>query len=433
MKKAGYIVFFVCLGEFLFCLSVFILLLCLLLGIHSDGARVEKFLASEPAEYHLNVALDTLFSEGTEYKEVRDDSACAKYISPEGIEFISRSKSWDTAGLESLYKELLRNKHGEELYSLVSVTVYPKPDEEAAATHKNYSRICKVPFSHTLLPDDFEISFNLEGGAIALYDGDGITTAEGMADSLSHEYGHHFTRYYMLKSNGEELYDTEYAKLRGLTAENSFVDLSDDNYYYENHYKYILEIAAEDYVTLMGSPATREVSDYKDIMETLYMDGYSWRTTRSSAVQENLTIPMACEAEGLADYFYSFIGEEAPEYDIKKEMNIRINKRSQSYNLVGGYRTFVYYEVEFDKVYGEDAAYVLSVYDPGDYKDTVRPIRTVTSDEKALCRIGNAVRNLGSSVVFNDDGIATGTKIFVVNVITADGELYTSAPFSYTF
>ncbi len=434
MKKTGYIMFFVSLGIFLPCVIIFTLLLSSFLGIQTQGARADEFLASEPSHRYVNTALTELLDKGTVLKNVRDDSVCARYISPEGIEFTSRSEKWDESDLELLYEELLRNKHGEELYHLTNVIVYPQKDEQAAATHKNASQLCSVPVSHTLLPEGFEVEYFRRGGVITLYDGDGITTVGGMADSLSHEYGHHYTRYHMLDCYGEEVYDTEYAKLRGLNTDNSYTDGDgDDNFYMDNHYKYVLEIAAEDYVALMGSPASREIADYKDIMESLYLDSYSWSASRSSAVQENLTIPMACEMEGLADYFYSFLDEEAPEYDIKKEMNIRIKKRSQSYNLVGGYRTFVYYDVEFDKVYGEDATYVLTVYDPEDFYHTVQPVRTVTSGEKALCCVGNAVRNLGSSVVYNDDKIATGTKVFIVNVITADGELYTSAPFSYTF
>lgn len=436
MKKAGYIVFFVCLGEFVFCLITFIMLLYVLLGVQSQGLKAEEFLLSEPSQSYVNTAVIELLDEGVHIEESIDQSMAAKYVSPEGIQFISRSDEWDETDLELLYKELLRNKHGEELYHLSGVVIYPEKDDKAAATHQNSEQHCSVPFAHTLLPEDYMIYFTRTSGQISLYNGDGITTTDGMANSLSHEYGHHFTRYYMLKSNGEELYDTEYAKLRGLTSENSYADRNvSEDFYYDNHYKFILEIAAEDYVALMGSPASREIVDHKDVMESLYdsSDKYSVSFSRSAAVQENLTLPMACEIEGLADYFYSFIGEKAPEYDIKKEMNIRIQKRSQSYDLVGGYRTFVYYEIEFDKVYGEDATYVLTVYDPEDYNGSVQPIRTVTNGEKPLCRVGNVVRNLGSSVIYNNDGIAKGTKVFIVNVVTADGEMYTSAPFTYTF
>lgn len=434
MKKTGYVIFFIALGIFVPCIIIFSLLLSSYLGIICQREKADEFLLAEAEHVYVNEALNDLLDGGTTLKNARDDSVLARYISPEGIEFVSRSDEWNESDLELLYNELLRNRHGEELYHLSNVVVYPHADETAAATHKNYSQLCSVPVSHTLLPKDFEVEFFRQGGQITLYDGDNITTVEGMADSLSHEYGHHYTRYHMLPGYGEALYDTEYAKLRGLNTDNSYTGGDgDDGFYMDNHYKYLLEIAAEDYVTLMGSPASREIAEYKDIMETLYMDDYSWRNSRSSAVQENLTIPMACEIEGLADYFYGFLGEEAPEYDVKKKMNIRIKKRSQSYNLTGGYKTFIYYEVEFDKVYGEDATYVLSVYDPEDFYNTVRPVRTVTKDEKPLCYVGNAVRNLGTSVLYNDDQIAKGKKVFIVNVITADGELYTSAPFTHTF
>ena len=433
MKKSGYIILFVSLGIFLSCVTVFSLLLSSYLCAENEKAKAEEFLLTDAEHLYVNSALLELLDSGTKLKNSKDTTTASKFVSPEGIEFISRSKQWDSKNLELLYQELLRNKHGEELYYLSSVVVYPQADENAAATHKNSSRVYSVPVAHTILPEDFEINYSHRSGQISLYDGDRITTPEGMADSLSHEYGHHYTRYHMLKSYDHTLYDTEYAKLRGLNDENSYTfDDGDDSFYYDNHHKYLLEIAAEDYVTLMGSPTTRAVTDYKDIMEILYMDSYVRTNTRCCAVQENLTLPMACEVEGLADYFYSFLGEDAPDYDIKKDMNIRINRRSKSFNLNSGYTTFVYYEIEFDKVYGEDAAYVLSVYDPEDYH-TLRPIRTITKDEKALCYIGNAVRDAGSRVIYNDDEIANGTKVFIINVITAEGELYTSDPFTHTF
>ncbi|MBR6513458.1 MAG: hypothetical protein IKT46_01360 [Clostridia bacterium] len=435
MRKTGRIILFLSLGGFISCVAVFILSLTVFLNIQTQGVRADSFLASEPRHHFINTALNDLLSEGVYINERTDFTMSERYVSPEGIEFISKSKQWDKNDLELLYKELLQNKHGEELYLLSSVTVYPQRDDKAAATHKNAKQYCTVPISHTLVPEDLKITFTHTRGHITLYNGDNITTVAGMAEALSHEYGHHYTRYYMLNSNGDALYNTGYAVLRGLNAENSYADMSvSEDFYYKNHYKFILEIAAEDYVTLMGSPASREVADHMDIMEALYnSDNYVVEFSRSAAVQENLTLPMACEVQGLAEYFYSFIGEQAPEYDIKKDMNIRIQKRSQTFDLVGGYRTFVYYEIEFDKVYGEDATYVLTVYDPDDYAGTVQPVRTVTKDEKALCRIGNAVRNLGSRVIYNDDGLAKGTKVFIVNVITPDGKMYTSAPFSHTF
>lgn len=435
MKKAGYIILFVSIAIFAVSVTLFTLFISSFLNIQNQRSAAEEFLISEPRHHYVNTALDDLLSEKVVIETPSDYSmSSSEYMSPEGILFISKSEEWDSSDLELLYKELLQNKHGEELYSLGAVTIFPQKDDMAAATHRNSEYRCAVPFSHTVLPVSFQIYFTRSTGQISLYNGDQITTAEGMANSLSHEYGHHFTRYYMLKSSGEALYDTKYARLRGLNEKNSYADMNvSEDFYYENHYKFILEIAAEDYVALMGSPASREIVDYKDAMETLYMDEYNAEFSLSAAVQENLTLPMACEIEGLADYFYGFLDEKAPEYDIKKEMNIRIKKLSQSYNLVGGYRSFVYYEVGFDKVYGEDATYVLTVYDPEDYFNTLHPVRTFTNGEKPLCHIGNPVRNLGSRVIYSDDKVAKGTKVFIVNVITLDGQLYTSAPFTYTF
>ena len=81
MKKAGYIVFFVCLGEFVFCLITFIMLLYVLLGVQSQGLKAEEFLLSEPSQSYLNTAVIELLDEGVHIEESIDQSMAAKYVS----------------------------------------------------------------------------------------------------------------------------------------------------------------------------------------------------------------------------------------------------------------------------------------------------------------------------------------------------------------
>ena len=68
-----------------------------------------------------------------------EEGALYVHTSPEGIEFVSQSAAWDETGLERLYEELLLNQHGEELYSLSKVIVYPQEDDDALATHEQTS------------------------------------------------------------------------------------------------------------------------------------------------------------------------------------------------------------------------------------------------------------------------------------------------------
>ena len=144
-------------------------------------------------------------------------------------------------------------------------------------------------------------------------------------------------------------------------------------------------------------------------------------------------IPTATELPALAEYFYSFIGESAPVFDVRKEMNISVKKYSPGYDLTTGYQTFVYYGVSWDKVYGEDAIYTLTVYDSGDFAHTVYPVRTVTAGEDALAYVGEVVITQGRTVSYFESDLCHGTKTFIVNVITPDKRMYTSCPLEYTF
>ncbi len=49
-------------------------------------------------------------------------------------------------------------------------------------------------------------------------------------------------------------------------------------------------------------------------------------------------LPMPYEQEGLAEYFYSFIGRQPPQTGPKRDMEIEIQRYSVGYDLVGGYK-----------------------------------------------------------------------------------------------
>ncbi len=403
-------------------------------AILKDPEINSGFFAQEPTALFTNTEAEEAFTKEKE-AEPQDENILYTYNSPENIEFISYCTSWSTEKLQELYGELLQNEHGDELYSLSQVIVYPQKDENAAASHQSQSNYYSIPLDFPALPGEFTVSYQREEGIITLYDGDHKTTVTQMASSLSHEYGHHYTRYYMFgNETEEELRNSEYLSLRGVDPTLILTDMEDTQYYYDNHHRYLLEIAAEDYVVLMGSPNSREVSDYLDSRQMLLNNDFDGKPiTRNAEVQENLTIPMATELPELAAYFYSHLNKEAPQYDPVKEMNINIQKRTVSYNLVTGYEYFTHYIVSWDKVYGENAVYTLTAFSEEDYANSRNALITVTEGEKAAAYIGRYVIEYGNSVRYTEAGVATGTKTFVVNVITQDGVMYTSNPFSYTF
>lgn len=183
----------------------------------------------------------------------------------------------------------------------------------------------------------------------------------------------------------------------------------------------------------MGSPLSREITDYDDIHDSLYYDVSAKPVTKNAMVQENLMLPMASDVPGLAEYFYSFLGKPAPEFAEKREFSPAIRKKTATYDLVDGKQTFVHYTVSWEKEYGEDAVYTLVSFDPEDYLNTFVPIKTIYPSEQAIGYIGTVTRNMGNGILYNNDGYAAGIRTFVVTAITPDGHLYCSDPVEYIF
>lgn len=388
-------------------------------------------LADEEKTVFINESALSGFEEAAKVDITGD---VALYISPEGIRFRSQSTSWSSAELKELYEELLLNKHGEEIYTLAEVIVYPQPDDYAAASHGTDGKSFRLELWFPSLPQKTTFSFYRRSGIISLYDGDEKDDVASMASSLSHEYGHHYTLHYMLKDEeGIQAYEgTEYERLRQIDPERLKQFYISRQDYMDNHHWYYFEIAAEDYVALMGSPNARTVADYYDIREALDGRDDPMSYGRNMNVQENLMIPMSTQVEGLAAYFYSFIDEPAPTF-APKEITIEMERDSVSYNLTTGYKTFRSYHFTWNKAYGEDAVYTLVCFDPENYRDSFYPIRTVTEGEDAYAVIGALSRKSGNQVSYYDDQLAEGTRHFVVTVILPDGTMYCSEPFIHTF
>lgn len=162
----------------------------------------------------------------------------ASYTSPEGIKFKTQSQNWNEESLKQLYSFLLRNKHGEELKALRNVTVMKGActwaGDEGDAAGVYYA------------PGDIELCY-----------GD-INTLTSVDDSfriqsvLCHEYGHHFTYYYLrkIRMSPDNISSTsEWAKVRQIDYQPSV----GWNQKKVKHAWAPEEIMAEDYILLFGS------------------------------------------------------------------------------------------------------------------------------------------------------------------------------------
>lgn len=365
------------------------------------------------------------------------DDALYSVVAPEGFLLRSYSKYWDEAKLQSLYEELLRNKHGEEINYLEEVTVYPEENENALASHTTSTDTLLLT-PHFPALQGFSVSLSRDTGIISLYGGDTVRTVEEMARTLSHEYGHHFVSYYMFDDFSDaDAEDVEaYIRLRGLPEDKVLRRSEDGKQYLDMHYWYVGEIAAEDYVLLMGSPATRQVVDFYDVRDVLYgavqPDSSEMNGAMNLYPQENLMISFAPDVAGLKEYFYSFIDETPAPTPQTPSFDLRIEQDSVGYQLEDGYEVFVHYKIRWNKPYTEPGTvYTLLCYDTEEYG--IIPIKTVRDDQQALAYIGTVTADYGNSISYAADLLDTGTKVFHVCAVLPDGTVTLSQPLTYTF
>lgn len=397
------------------------------------------YIAYEPAPFINAAAYDADYTQPAG----RGD-ALYFFKAPEGFTIISLSHAWNNEMLELLYEELKQNAHGEEIKKLNEIVVHPEDNDEmnALATYSPGIATADFHLRFPAFPKDFKAAFPIYIGIINIYGGDTKTTVESVAGSLSHEYGHHYTFYYMFDSEMRRLDllgTSEYAKLRESGKHDLITSVNTDEDYMEKRHRYLIEVAAEDYVILMGSPATRQAADYYDVKQILENPELTsvGIGERNAFPQENMSIPLAIDVPRLAEYYYSFIDEQPREpIEEKQDIIIDINKQTAQYDLMSGARVYTHYEITWNTPY-KDTIYTLSCYDPFEYTGGGTAIKTVRPGTRTMnsvsAIIGEYTIKKGNVVHSIDDEIAQGIKVFVVVAQLPDGTYYTSEPYEVNF
>lgn len=393
--------------------------------IHAQIDRSLSFLQQKP-DVWTNKAAEEALSRQAELST--DPDIKAEFVSPEGICFVSKSAPWDESKLKLLYEELLQNRHGEEIKTLMQVTVLPEENEDFLGYQSDAAFEYGFSPQFSLFPEKPLCSFYLDGSSIVLTDGDRKTTVESQAATLSHEYGHHYTKNYLLLSYGHAAdLNRPYAKTRGLNSDNVYIFVSDSETYKANHYKALVEIAAEDYLVLMGSPnARKQIGTYCDVRDAAQGKTGDQQCLRNVLPQENMSLPFATKVPGLAELFYAPLNQSPPDYPQTGDMELRFERHEESFNLIDGYHSAVSYKIRWNKTLGENATYTLICKEAGDW--CPQPIKTVLPGQPAEAEIGEIALQEQDYVRFYNDGRNRGTLQFLVVVTTEDGMLAVSDP-----
>jgi hypothetical protein len=167
----------------------------------------------------------------------------ATYESPNHIKFYSYTPTWNKTKLEQLYKVLMHNAHGDEMSLLSRVNVYPDRNPGESGN-------CQLQWD---VDPNGRPTRLLPGRTINLYYGNDMSTPEKMSPVLSHEYGHLFTYYWLIKKEHKLPKDptTGWAKIRGLKGLPIRFSTSHLPY---SHFWQPEEIMANDYYYLFGAP-----------------------------------------------------------------------------------------------------------------------------------------------------------------------------------
>ncbi|MFZ3171903.1 MAG: S-layer homology domain-containing protein [Carboxydocellales bacterium] len=214
----------------------------------------------------------------------------AAYTGPKGITIKSYSGQWEQEEkLKRLYDELLANYHGVEIDYLSTVNIFPDYVYGPGVGGLYHGSFYNLTGSE-------ERGYN-KGRSIDLAAGDQNSTIDLMAKTLAHEYGHHFTMYYLWLKEGktfDQWKETKWAKVRGLT---NIPAVGNGEHMWAPE-----EIAADDYVQLFASPSARASADFQS------QYGNFDNTAYNLSPQENLELPLAAQVPRLEEYWLGLLG-----------------------------------------------------------------------------------------------------------------------------
>lgn len=216
----------------------------------------------------------------------------ATYTAPNGIRIVSYHPGWtDQAKLKLVWDELMLNTHFDEIKALNAVEI--RPGEYNSIYRCTYQGPKVVSRKIVFFPDARKDE----------------PLERFMAHTLAHEYGHHFTLYYLRLKENASLNDsswvkTGYARVRNLLG-NPRVSPSAEHKWDPS------EIAASDYIQLFGSPNARRPVDMTAICSST-SDGVTIKHVSSSMYniqpQENMELPLAAQVPGLKEYWLRLAG-----------------------------------------------------------------------------------------------------------------------------
>jgi hypothetical protein len=321
-----------------------------------------------------------------------------KYEAPDGIEVISHTSQWQGNDLIAIYQELMSNAHGKEISHLDSIQLHggesPNGEEEGL-------------YSYTLKKRDLlsHSSVSLQkGSVIHLYNMDQKKTVEEVARVLSHEYGHHFTLFYLAEN--DEAFFLDWTKSRFYKVRQGELYPKMNDLPETEHRWMIAEICAEDYVQLYGSILAKKPVRVYDISERLRLGLLNQPMNYSSqsynmVPQENREIPLALDVEAATGYWTSLTGID-PALESYSRPELTLGERKQVSD--GHYSQILQWSPSVNSQGEEATVYTLVAAKSG--TNEFLPIKSLNTEEPKQALIGTVLDTSGPGSRLYTDSFA---------------------------
>ncbi len=332
------------------------------------------------------------------------------YTAPDGFQVVSYAQEWaDVSKLKGVYEELLKNTHGEEFKLLRRIDIHPGSDPQGMSAAGRWFGRWEIKNGIPIL---------LGNSHIDIYNGSSYTSVPEIARTLSHEYGHHFTYYYYFKTEKrpwEQWRNTGLASARNLKYNmNVSTELVP-------HKWIIQEIAAEDYVQLLGSPTAKESYDFQDIGERIGNGEIHYDTNIFNFhPQENYEIPLASNLPGLKQYWLKASGLQNQSGEAPSQTSLKLEQIKTFRHIDTPQYRFTWDSSTDDKT--ANLEYTLVWFQRDSSSFNLYPIKTVNSEEPLQAVFGAASNE--SQYIWEE--LPSGVAYFVVYIKDFDGNITSS-------
>lgn len=347
-----------------------------------------------------------------------EDGLFDSLVTDSGLVINSYTENWTGNKLIEINDELLKNTHGIEMNYLKEINLYPHNPiggTEEGVYNGVYKSLNLLGKKRTVLTDECTISlYNLEEKNEII----------DIAKTLSHEYGHHFTLYYLIEGEGktfDEWRDTQLYQIRQLEK---YKQVTND--YSNGHHWSIIEIVAEDYIQLYGSPTAKYAIDFKDIEERYKEKSIDKAIEYQYSIyninpQENNWIPLASEVDGLKHYWERVSGIKSNVSEYSRPQVALIRTIDLGYDK---YQYVFQWSRSIDNKENEAESYTLVALDMDRKKIT--PIKTVSNNELLEGIVGSIRINEDNRIMYYTDSYLEDELYFQVYALHSDGGIVSS-------